>query len=175
MKFSITNKPFLFLSSYSLLFIAMTCKYGFNEFTWVFAVIAIIGFIAAIKIVSTKMKPDNREVTNVVSRNDQLPGYLVSCLFPFVGFHIIGADEFTALIFIFLIIGVLYVRTDLVYINPLLSLFGFNIYEVQFADKTKKILISRRSAQEIRQLKYIKFYELDDRNIIVENDKAEDS
>ena len=105
MKFSITNKPFLFLSSYSLLFIAMTCKYGFNEFTWVFAVIAIIGFIAAIKIVSTKMKPDNREVTNVVSRNDQLPGYLVSCLFPFVGFHIIGADEFTALIFIFLIIG----------------------------------------------------------------------
>ena len=68
MKLSITSKMMLFLSSYSLLFVALTFKYKFDNFTWIFIVLAVLGGIATIKITKTKINPDNREVINIVSK-----------------------------------------------------------------------------------------------------------
>lgn len=174
MKLSITSKMMLFLSSYSLLFVALTFKYKFDNFTWIFIVLAVLGGIATIKITKTKINPDNREVINIVSKNDQVLSYLVSYLLPFIGFDLTQSNEFVALIIIFLTIGVLYIKADLIYINPLLLLFGFNIYEVQFINGSKRILISRKNVNEIKLLKNIKFYELEDRSIIIENDSEEE-
>lgn len=164
----------LFLSSYSLLFVALTFKYKLGNFTWIFIVLAVLGGIATIKITKTKINPDNREVINIVSKNDQVLSYLVSYLLPFIGFDLTQSNEFVALIIIFLTIGVLYIKADLIYINPLLLLFGFNIYEAQFINGSKRILISRKNVNEIKLLKNIKFYELEDRSIIIENDSEEE-
>jgi len=174
MKLSITSKMMLFLSSYSLLFVALTFKYKLGNFTWIFIVLAVLGGIATIKITKTKINPDNREVINIVSKNDQVLSYLVSYLLPFIGFDLTQSNEFVALIIIFLTIGVLYIKADLIYINPLLLLFGFNIYEAQFINGSKRILISRKNVNEIKLLKNIKFYELEDRSIIIENDSEEE-
>lgn len=174
MKLSITSKMMLFLSSYSLLFVALTFKYKLGSFTWIFIVLAVLGGIATIKITKTKINPDNREVINIVSKNDQVLSYLVSYLLPFIGFDLTQSNEFVALIIIFLTIGVLYIKADLIYINPLLLLFGFNIYEAQFINGSKRILISRKNVNEIKLLKNIKFYELEDRSIIIENDSEEE-
>ena len=174
MKLSITSKIMLFLSSYSLLFVALTFKYKLGNFTWIFIVLAVLGGIATIKITKTKINPDNREVINIVSKNDQVLSYLVSYLLPFIGFDLTQSNEFVALIIIFLTIGVLYIKADLIYINPLLLLFGFNIYEAQFINGSKRILISRKNVNEIKLLKNIKFYELEDRSIIIENDSEEE-
>lgn len=165
----------LFLSSYSLLFIALTIKYQFDNFTWVFIISAILGIIASIIITKTKINPDCREVINIVSKNDQVLSYLVSYLLPFLGFDLTKCNDFIALIIIFLTIGILYIKADLIYINPFLLLLGFNIYEAQFKNGSKRILISRKSVNEIELLKYIKFYELEDRNIIIENELEERS
>lgn len=173
MKLSIISKGMLFLSSYSLLFVALTFKYKFGDFTWIFMVLAILGGIASIKITKTKINPDNREVINITPKNDQVLSYLVSYLLPFIGFDLTQSNEFIALVIIFLTIGVLYVKADLIYINPLLMLFGFNIYEVQFKNNVKRILISKKDANEIRLLKNIKFYELEDRSIVIENEEEE--
>jgi len=89
----------LFLSSYSLLFVALTFKYKFDNFTWIFIVLAVLGGIATIKITKTKINPDNREVINIVSKNDQVLNYLVvSYLLPFIGFDLTQSNEFVALI-----------------------------------------------------------------------------
>ena len=175
MKLSITSKMMLFLSSYSLLFVALTFKYKFDNFTWIFIVLAVLGGIASIKITKTRINPDNREVINIVPKNDQVLSYLVSYLLPFIGFDLTKGNEFIALIIIFLTIGVLYIKADLIYINPLLMLFGFNIYEAQFTNESKRILISRKNVNEIKILKNIKFYELEDRSIIIENELEERS
>jgi len=99
MKLSITSKMMLFLSSYSLLFVALTFKYKFDNFTWIFIVLAVLGGIATIKITKTKINPDNREVINIVSKNDQVLNYLVvSYLLPFIGFDLTQSNEFVALI-----------------------------------------------------------------------------
>ena len=98
MKLSITSKMMLFLSSYSLLFVALTFKYKFDNFTWIFIVLAVLGGIATIKITKTKINPDNREVINIVSKNDQVLSYLVSYLLPFIGFDLTQSNEFVALI-----------------------------------------------------------------------------
>ena len=174
MKLIITSNMMLFLSSYSLLFVALTFKYKLGNFTWIFIVLAVLGGIATIKITKTKINPDNREVINIVSKNDQVLSYLVSYLLPFIGFDLTQSNEFVALIIIFLTIGVLYIKADLIYINPLLLLFGFNIYEAQFINGSKRILISRKNVNEIKLLKNIKFYELEDRSIIIENDSEEE-
>lgn len=170
MKLRITSKIMLFFSSYSLLFVALAFKYKFDNFTWIFIVLAVLGGIALIRITKTRINPDNREVVNIVPKNDQVLGYLVSYLLPFIGFNLTAGNEFIALIIIFLTIGVLYIKADIIYINPLLLLFGFNIYEAQFTNESKRILISKKNVNEIRLLKNISFYELEDRNIIIEKD-----
>mgnify|MGYP000889349466 CR=1 FL=1 len=168
MKLSIISKLMLFLSSYSLLFIALAFKYKFTNFTWVFFIIAIIGGIATFKITKTKINPDSRKVIEIVSKNEQVLSYLVSYLLPFIGFDLNDRNEFISLIIILLTIGILYIKADLIYINPVLMLFGFNIYEVHFSNESKRILISTKSANEIMLMETISFYELQDRSIVIE-------
>lgn len=168
MKLSIISKLMLFLSSYSLLFIALAFKYKFGNLTWVFFILALIGGITTFKITKTKINPDNRKVVDIVSKNEQVLSYLVFCLLPFIGFDLTDSNEFLALIIILLTIGILYIKADLIYINPLLMLFGYNIYEVRFPNNSKRILISTKSANEINLMENISFYELQDRSIIIE-------
>jgi hypothetical protein len=160
----------LFLSSYSLLFVALAFKYKFANFTWIFFILALIGGIATLIITKTKINPDNRKIIYIVSKNEQVLSYLVSYLLPFIGFDLTDINEFVSLIIILLIIGILYIKADLIYINPLLMLLGFNIFEVHFPNNSKRILISTKSASEIMSMENISFYELQDRSIIIEKD-----
>jgi hypothetical protein len=78
-------------------------------------------------------------------------GYVITYLVPFVGFGYRDAngqiDMFNMISVgvLFAVIVVIYVNANLIFINPVLGLFGFRVYEVELARTgAKKALLTRR-------------------------------
>jgi hypothetical protein len=71
----------------------------------------------------------------------RLLDYIFVYILPFISFG--GLKELVSFALIVFIVGNIYVKTDLIAINPVLSLFGYSIYKIYFMDEGKK---SMRSA-----------------------------
>jgi hypothetical protein len=56
--------------------------------------------------------------------------FLVTCIIPLLNFDISDLRYLMFLFFLLLIIGIIYIKTDLFYANPTLALLGYNIYEM---------------------------------------------
>lgn len=46
---------------------------------------------------------------------------------------------FIIFIMIIILIGIVYIKNDLFYINPLLNILGYNFYDIKFKDETGKV------------------------------------
>ncbi|MDI6619223.1 MAG: hypothetical protein QME45_11225 [Clostridiales bacterium] len=168
MRLGIISKISMFLSSYALLFLALAAKYYKNKPMMYMLAASIIGCIATGFIIKTKINHVSGEILSIQSKNEQITSYLVTYLLPFMGFNLNNAEDDIALLIIFIIIGVLYIKADLIYINPVLMILGYNIYDVVFKNGRRRILISKRKLNDLRVIGKIEYYELLDRTIIIE-------
>jgi hypothetical protein len=121
----------LFLSSYLPLFILVGVR-SIGRSTlivWVcvgFVVAAVIGtavFLAA--ITSRNQLPI--EVTSIENRDGDVAGYAATYLLPFVTVFTGTWQDLTSLLGFIGILGIIYVRSRLIYINPTLALLGFHL------------------------------------------------
>ncbi len=71
--------------------------------------------------------------------------FLATYILPFATFNFSNSRDWLVFIFMIIIIGVIYVKTNFFYTNPTLSLAGFYVYNVSFkGDETKIIAISKK-------------------------------
>jgi hypothetical protein len=89
----------------------------------------------------------------VQQRDGDVMGYVITYLVPFVNTNYRSPDgsvDLLTVLAITLLLGVIlviYVNANLIFINPVLALFGYRIYEVELAGSTaKKALLTRRTA-----------------------------
>lgn len=163
----------MFLSSYAFLFLALAIKNYQQKTVFILLVLAsFIGVLATFFMTSTRINPDEAKVTNIHTKNEQVAGYLVTYVLPFLGFDFENKSDQLALLVIFIIICILYIRADLIYINPTLLLLGYNIFDVTLDEKYHRTLISSRNLHDIK-FENIEFYELHDRLIIIEKTDME--
>lgn len=87
---------------------------------------------------------------------DYLTNYFSLYLFPFFTLEITNILTIVILIIILLLSSYLYVRNNILYINPILNLLGYSIYDVEievnsFSEKktTRVSLITKREKYEI--------------------------
>lgn len=75
---------------------------------------------------------------------DELPAaYLVTYLLPFMGPTTTSVRQLIALLIMFVFIGVVYVRSDLIYVNPSLSICGWSTYSALDGDGNVAMLVAR--------------------------------
>jgi hypothetical protein len=159
----------MFFSSYTLLFLALAIRYLKIYSLWILFILALFCLVYTLYIIKkTKVNPDEGRLTNIQSKNEQVLGYMATYLLPYLGVSIEKWNEQIANLIIFTIICILYIKSDLIYINPTLMLLGYNIYEVTIDGNKKRILISKKSLNHLRQINRIEYYELKDRLVIVE-------
>jgi len=94
-------------------------------------------------------------VLTVQSRDADLAGYLVGYLLPFVGAVAVDWQDVLAFVLFFAFVGIIYVNSRMIYVNPLLAIAGYHLYEVQattdLAQKrdagllTPQFLVSKRT------------------------------
>lgn len=86
--------------------------------------------------------------------------FLTTYIVPLVCFNFVDTRYQLVLIILLIVIGVIYIRTDLFYANPTLALLNYRIYRVdgEFKDGIREniVLISRKTLEVNQRVDYIK-------------------
>lgn len=69
-------------------------------------------------------------IVSVENMNSGILAYIFTYILPFLGFP--EERQLGVLIFLLIIIGILYVRSDMLGINPLLAIFGYHIVKIEW-------------------------------------------
>jgi hypothetical protein len=76
--------------------------------------------------------------------------YLVTYVVPLIGLGAGDPYELASVGLLVAIIGVVYVESEMITVNPTLMLFGFHIYKIVYGDKQSGYLVSRQSISAVK-------------------------
>jgi len=138
----------MFLSSYSPLFavFALLDSFGTGWPSRVCAGLAIVGILVPLVVIvaARRLAPQSLHAESAQVRDGDALAYIATYLVPFAAITATTARERGALgLFVFLI-AVLYVRSELFYINPLLALVGYRLFQVTTPAGVSVVLLTRR-------------------------------
>ncbi|HEV2857647.1 MAG TPA: hypothetical protein VGW80_04505 [Solirubrobacterales bacterium] len=150
-------RTLLFLSSYTPVFLILALtEYGVSCVLFLLSIALLIAGVLGVALfaaVASRRTRQRMTVVDIEARDADLAGYLVGYLLPFVG---IGADNWrdvAAFVLFFVFLGIVYVNSRMIYVNPILALLGYHLYEVKATTNlnssdpdslTPQYLVSRR-------------------------------
>jgi len=83
------------------------------------------------------------EIKSIESQNKEYITYLGTYILPFIALETKTIYDVAAYIILFLTMGMIYVRTNLIYTNPMLLFFKYDLYEVIDTNNNKLVCISK--------------------------------
>lgn len=83
-------------------------------------------------------------------------GYVASYVVPFITLPLNGWQQISTLLIFISVLGVIYVKSSMIRINPMLSLAGYSLYDVTFEnDPDSYSLFARRTIKRGESLRII--------------------
>ncbi|HLO02593.1 MAG TPA: anti-phage protein KwaA [Symbiobacteriaceae bacterium] len=164
-------KIFLFISSYTPLFLILLIK-DLNVaptcLTDVFlhpavAVSMLVGLGAANFLLwrlfrtVKRLQRKSLQVAEVESRNAEALNYLATYVIPFLGIDLGSVRDIISILLVFVVMATLYIRSNLLHTNPVLSQLGFHIYEVSVSGGDRVVLITRSRVKPGTTVKVVHF------------------
>jgi hypothetical protein len=125
----------LFLSAYSPVFALLAIRAydrvcAIVVLALILLVAATLG-VAALFFVIGRTEPQQMRLVTVEQRDGDVAGFLVAYLLPFVGVVAGGWRDVLAVALVIALIGVVYVNSRMIYVNPLLALFGYHLIMIR--------------------------------------------
>jgi hypothetical protein len=146
---TIVAQSLLFLSSYAPLFgvFALLDTFGRGVGTGICIVLAVVGFFIPLVVlpVVRRLSPQPLHVATAQIRDGDTLAYVATYLVPFAAVAANTGRERVALGLFFVVLAVLYVRNELFYVNPILALFGFRMFQVVSPSGASVVLLGKRS------------------------------
>ena len=136
-------KLLLFLSSYFPLFAVLAFQYRdvvttihgvivpYATVFFVLLCLVSIPFLVLVVRVQSSGSSDFKEIEEYRRRNDQVTSYLLVYIFAFVGLDLFVLDNLVAFLVFFGMVAVIQIRSSQLHVNPVLGLFGYDIYQVK--------------------------------------------
>ncbi len=125
-------KVVLFLSSYHPLFLILAIKNWYNFYiTVIFIIICVYSLLVWAFIVSKKGTVESYKVLKAENKTQESLNYLIPYIISFIGFDLNKWQDWSALAILLSILFVVYLNSDLLYINPILSFFKYKIYKAE--------------------------------------------
>ena len=85
--------------------------------------------------------------------------FLTTYIIPLICFNLASTRYILALIFLLIVIGVIYVKTDKFYANPTLAVLGYRLYKVTVTTRTTKkekiVVITKDRLMESDQIRML--------------------
>lgn len=146
----------LFISAYSPLFLILAvkdfdfnCKINFNHPAFVYSIlgISLLSIILLFYTVS-KIRRGNMPVRiiSVKNRSADLINYTIPYIVSFFGFDLSKIEDVISLSIFLLLMLLLTLKSKSVFMNPILLLIGYNLYDLEYEFDGKKqstIVISK--------------------------------
>jgi hypothetical protein len=138
----------LFLSSYSPLFAILAYKSRKDDEVWqTLTLIAVISLLALLVVMTAKRDEKGPELTVDRSRpkDGDVLAYTATYLVPFLSVDLTHTEGIVVLASFLFVLGVVYVNSDMLFVNPALNLFGYHSFWITDDHGHEFSLITRRS------------------------------
>lgn len=126
----LTSKEILYNNSVSLFLVLIS-------------LLAFFYYLIFIKINSSAGFRNPKKISKIKNSGIEYLSYLATYIIPFIGLKFDTWNNLVATGILFLLIGFIYTKTNLLYANPTLALFGYYIFQVSFEDGDEKTIICR--------------------------------
>ena len=141
----------LFLSSYAALFGILAIRFDGLALRLACLGLFLVGLLDTLRITQlakSATEPYEIQIQSSEDTGGEVSGYLASYLLPFVTIPSPGWRDLLAY-GLFLAVGlVIYVRSNLVRVNPTLYLFGYRVLKVQYNVTKQQYLVARVTPQD---------------------------
>ncbi len=77
------------------------------------------------------LPPDGAKLLEFTRRDSEVMSYIATYLIPFVSFSFDSWLQMIALALFIIVLLIIYVNSNMIYINPMLNLFGYHFYEIK--------------------------------------------
>jgi hypothetical protein len=142
----------LFSSSYAPLFLIMAFKFGLAHHRLGLGMLLISAFsVASVHFylrTAATLGCDRVVVERISGKDTEAMSYIVTYLIPFLDIKIDEPSNYISLLLLFLVVAVLYVHSNLIYINPTLNMMGYHLFEIEIEGGKTSALLSKRSFVE---------------------------
>lgn len=144
---SLLTRTLLFLSSYSPLFMILAIRNW--ETRWIATSLVALAGCSVLWLVAFLHHARNLagvaiRVARATPRDGDIVSYVVSYLLPFLAVDFARPADVASLSVLLAVIALLYVHSNLIYVNPLLAALGYHLTEVEEDNGKMSILLSRR-------------------------------
>jgi hypothetical protein len=138
----------LFLSSYAPFFLILGFKgtldihvprfvlYGVSS-------VSVVGLFAYIAFIQ-RLSPDTVVPARVSPKDGDVMSYIVTYIVPFIDMKLDGPGDIAAVVLLFGTLAVLYVNSNMLYVNPVLNVVGYHAFEVEDDEGCVRILLTKR-------------------------------
>lgn len=144
----------LFLSSFAPLFVVFGLleSFGAGWPSYVCYAVAVVSAVALFGMIrsSRRLSPIAVELVQARPRDTDAIGYLATYVVPFAALGVEDWRSRCALLVFLVLVGVLYVRAHLFYVNPLLSIAGYRLFEGETSTGRPLLVLTKRKFVSMR-------------------------
>jgi len=156
----IIKKPFLFCSSYSpLIIIMLLLKFNFNNLTWFEEFVVLISLVSIElgyiflhhSLTNTKTGAKPHIIKSVENKNDLMHTYLLPYIIFIIPFGLsdLNFPQIIAIIILFILLCIIYIRSDLFLFDIILIFLGYNYYKIS-TDNNVFVALSKENLYEYK-------------------------
>jgi len=149
----------LLLSSYAPMFVALALRFDCPHWLrYACVLLSIIGLLATIYFLSlTKsLSPDSATLLTIDDRGADVSGYLATYLLPLIVVEAPKLNDIIAYTLILFIIGLVYVRSRAIQINPMFYVLLYRLFYVTTDEGFAGYLLTRREPDPDSRLHVIR-------------------
>ena len=142
----------MFFSSYAPLFLMFAFVNRSDGTIWLTLVILSGVSLAALATVMTlklKEKGPRLVVKHARPTDGEVLAYIATYLLPFLGLDLTNGEDVALLVGFLAVLMIVYINSNMLFVNPALSLAGFRAFEVEDAGGHVYSVITKRSDFEI--------------------------
>jgi hypothetical protein len=135
----------LFLASYALLFALLALKFSDANLSMTCAAITILGVMSTGRILGVLGERATSEIQlgQVSDKGGDVGAYILTYILPFLTVAEPSAREIAAYALFICVVAIVYIRSNLIFINPLLYLFGYRIFGITTGEGSDGFLVAR--------------------------------
>ena len=138
----------LFLSSYAPLMLIFGIRdplgWRFSRPSFVALAAVFAGLLLVFLRHAQRFTPHSIAVESAQVRDGDAMSYIITYFLPFLGISRENLGDAVSLLLVYVVIGFIYINSNLIYINPILNSMGYRLFEIASATGKTSALITKR-------------------------------
>ena len=136
----------------------LAIRLDYYDIYFLISTLSVLAFFLIIQSIK-KTAPYTVNIKNIEEKNVEFLSYVMTYFFAFLGLKISSNQDVLGSVFLFCFIAFVYSRSNLIYSNPILAIFGYTIYEGSTENSKRIMIISKQEKITGKNIALVKISE----------------